>query len=577
MHNISIFFIITALFISVSVSSQSFNHKPSVHYSAPLDIPLLLSANYGEYRSGHFHGGIDFKTQQVEGKNVLAVDSGYLFRIVVLEGSYGNAVYLKHPSGNITVYGHLSRFEPGLAAYVKQLQYEKQSFTIDVLPEPDRFIFRKGALVGWSGNSGSSFGAHLHFEVRDSTGAIPLNPLNMGFDIKDNIAPKINWLKIYPMDTTSYVGGVAQPLLMPVLGKKNVFQVQPDTISVKGKIGLGIETYDFLNNALNECSPYTIHVLIDNHLTYFCRLDSIPFSEAGYINSFFDYEEMVLSGKKIQKLFVDPNNRLEIYKTAINRGLIAFEDDSVHSVRIIATDTYGNEAALSFYLKNSKEVSPYSYEQDTLAVAHFDYSKINVFENDRIRVVIPENALFTDLEFHYWESISEGAPYSMIHEIHNQYTPLLISYMLSIKPENLDSKLRHKALLARINTDGSLSAEGGEFRNGFVTGKVRSFGRFVVNIDTTPPVIKPVRFNPGAKFKNGNTISFQISDTLSGIRSYSGYIDSKWALFEYDAKNRMLSYTMDDKYLQSNKNHTFEILVTDQKGNISQYRNSFYF
>jgi murein DD-endopeptidase MepM/ murein hydrolase activator NlpD len=577
MYNISYLFIIIALFIPASVSSQSLTEKQSIHYNAPLDIPLLLSANYGEYRSGHFHGGLDFKTQQVEGKNVFAVDSGYVFRIAVLEGSYGNAVYLKHPSGNISVYGHLSRFEPSLASYVKEQQYKKKSYTIDILPEAGLFVFKKGELVGWSGNSGSSFGAHLHFEIRDSTGAVPLNALNMGFDIKDNISPKINWLMVYPMEQESYVNGFHQPLLLPVLGKSNVYSIKPDTILIHGKVGFGIETYDFLNNALNECSPYTMQVLIDNHLSYFCRIDSIPFSEAGYINSFFDYGEMLRSGKKIQKLFIDPNNRLKIYKTAINRGLISFEDDSVHAIRIIATDTYGNESAMRFYLKNSTEFSPFTALKDSLVAAHFTCTKINVFESDRVKVVIPENALFTDIDFQYLEKWNDGAPYSMVHEIHNRFTPLLYSYILSIKPENLPENLKSKALLARINPDGSLSAEGGEFRNGFVTAKTKSFGRFVVTIDTVPPVIKPVRFSPGAKLKKGQTIIFQISDSISGIQNYSGFIDSKWALFEYDAKNRTLSYTADEKYIQTEKNHVFELLITDQKGNVSEYQNTFYY
>jgi hypothetical protein len=580
MHNISYFLLIAGLFIFTNISSQTLPTKQSDHFAAPLDIPLLLSSNYGEYRSGHFHAGLDFKTQQVEGKNVLAVDSGYVYRVVVLEGSYGNAVYLKHPSGYITLYGHLSKFEPALAEYVKDYQYRKKSYTIDLMMPPHKLIYRKGEFIGLSGNSGSSFGAHLHFEIRDTTGAIPLNPLNYGFAVKDNISPRANWLMIYPMEQTSYIGGIHRQLLIQTAGRNNNYTIRPDTIQIAGKIGLGVEAYDFLDNALNECGTYTLQVLIDNTCTFFCRIDSIPFSDAAYINSYMDYGEMMRSGKKIQKLFIDKNNKLTIYKIALNKGVIGFEDASVHSVCIIITDTYGNESRVKFHLQPvspPQNLSMAGISSVNNGTTHFLCDTLNIFENQSIRVAIPKDALFTDIDFQYCQRASDSIPFSLIHEVHNPYTPLFNSCVISIKPRNLPESLHNKALIARRSPNGTISAEGGEFKNGFVSTRIRSFGQFVVVVDTAPPVIKTVQFKSGAQYKDKQVISFNIADSLSGIRKYAGFIDKKWALFEYDAKTGGFSYTLDNTRIDKGKMHQLEIFITDRKSNVARYKNTFYY
>jgi hypothetical protein len=580
MHYISYFLFLAGLFITTFVHSQ--NQPPgnriSSEFTAPIDIPMILSSNYGEYRSNHFHAGIDIKTEQVEGKKVLAAGSGYVYRIAVQSGGYGKVVYLKHTDGKITVYCHLKSFEPTLEKFVKEQQYKKKSFEVDVNPGSGIFTFNKGDFLGLSGNSGGSEGPHLHFEVRDQSGSIPVNPLNCGFAISDRTNPKIRWLMIYPLDPYSKVNGTNQKLLVQVNSKNGKHFITSDTISISGGIGIGIEAYDYLDNSLNECGLYTLSLILDNNQLFFCRIDSIPFSSTGFINSYIDYEEKIRSGKKIQKLFVDPNNRLKIYKVAINRGIIHLRDSAVHAIKIAVGDTYGNESVLKFNIRSaaiSDLLQP--RELDSRVVARFTYDSLNVYENHDIRIAVPRDALFDNIDFQYTQVDNDSISFSAIHQVHNEFTPLFKSYILSIRPRDLPLSLNGKALIASRAADGTWVSQGGEYRNGFITTRAKVFGRFIVTVDTVPPDISPVAFITGGRYAENQVISFNITDSLSGIRKYTGYIDKNWALFEYDAKNDLLTYTIDNSKLAKNKVHPVEIIITDNKDNITRYQSDFYY
>lgn len=578
MHSLSIFTILGGLFVTIfansSISSQSYSKKQ--YFASPLDIPLYLSSNYGEYRSGHFHAGVDFKTQQVENKNVYAVDSGYVYRIVVQAAGYGRAVYLKHPSGFVTLYGHLNQFTPEIEKYVRDYQYRKKTYPVDLYPERGRFVFKRGQFLGLSGNTGMSFGAHLHFEIRDRSGAIPLNPLVYGFDVKDRTRPEIHWLMIYPLDTGSFVNGMREKLPLKTIRTGRLNRVIPDTIHVWGNIGIGIETYDFLDSTPNQCGPASLELSVDGQKIFLCLVDSVSFNSGSYIYSYYDYDEMLRTGKKVQKLFIDPNNKLSVYKLALNRGILNLRDSKTHKIRISVKDTYGNESLLEFHLQSHETIAPPAIP-DSFVVSRFYYDSLNVFENQNIRVAVPEDALFDHIDFRYREESNDTFRYSLLHRVHSRYTPLLRPYILSIRSQNLNDRLREKALIASRAANGTWISHGGEYSNGYVTTNVKTFGDFTVIVDTLPPQIKPVNFTAKARYTAGQIIGFAITDTISGIRTYAGFIDKNWALFEYDMKSDMLSYKIDPERITSGKLHSLEIIVTDNKGNVGRFRSSFYY
>jgi len=578
MHIISNFLILLGIFITPWLYSQNSPEKkdnPS-GYTAPMDIPMFLSGNYGEIRSTHFHAGIDIKTEQVEGKNVLAANEGQVYRIAVQSGGYGKALYLKHPDGQVTVYGHMQQFAPKIEKFVREQQYLKKSFEVDLYPESDQFPFQRGEFLGFSGNTGNSDGPHLHFEIRDPS-SVPLNALEYGFDISDKTSPKINWLAVYPLDLHSMVNGLNEKLLVQVAGKNGNHYLTSDNIQITGNIGFGIETYDFLDNSDNACSPYTISLLLDEKQLFLCRIDSIPFSMTSYVNSYVDYEEEIISGRKIQKLFIDPNNRLKIYKVAVNRGVLQMTDTLMHTIRIVVKDTYANEAVLHFSIQNTAAVSQLKNKNDSTIVGRFRYNTLNVFENQDIRIVVPRDALFNNIDFHYAQIKNDSCLWSVIHLVHNEFTPLFKSYILSIRPSNLPLVLQDKALIASPGKNGEWISQGGEFKNGFVTTQVKSFGQFFIAVDTVSPVINPVAFKAGDRYTTNQVISFNITDSQSGIRKCNGYIDKKWALFEYDAKNDQLTYTIDDSRLEKDRSHVLDIIVTDNKDNVTNYKTEFFY
>jgi hypothetical protein len=210
-------------------------------------------------------------------------------------------------------------------------------------------------------------------------------------------------------------------------------------------------------------------------------------------------------------------------------------------------------------------------------VANFMYSnKQNTYENSEIRIALPGEALFDNIHFEYIEQENDSIPYSAIHHVHNAYTPLFKSYSISIKPRNIPTGMNKKMLIARRVSRGWV-AQGGEYKNGFVATRTRMFGDFIVTLDTTPPVITPESFIAGSNYSENQKITFIITDSFSGIRKYMGTIDKKWALFEYDAKNDRLSYTIDPERLTKNERHTLEMVVTDNKDNETTFKSYFYY
>jgi murein DD-endopeptidase MepM/ murein hydrolase activator NlpD len=580
MNFISHILILTGVFISPFLFCQTTQDKAArfSDFSAPLTIPLVLSGNYGEIRSAHFHAGIDIKTEQVEGKSVLAAAQGWVFRIAVQSGGYGKALYLKHSNGLVTVYCHLKQFNPALERYVKEQQYKKKSFEVNLFPEANQFAFRKGEIIGYSGNSGSSDAPHLHFEIRDPSASVPLNVSKYNLAISDHVRPRISWLAVYPMDKSSKVNDSNQKLLIKVTGKNGNYYPVANHIRVSGKIGFGIETHDFLDNSGNACSPYAISLFINDTLQYLCILDSIPFSKTAYVNSHVDYEEKIRSGRTIQKLYLDPNNKLDIYHTGSNKGIVQFTDTAVHSIKIQVDDAYENKSVLKFKVRSVADTLVIEQETSEAADAvTFYYDSLNVFENFDVRVAVPRNALFDNIDFQFRKIPADSNILSDVYEIHNEYTPLFKSYILSIKPTYLPTGLLNKLFLAKTGENGTYEAQGGSYKNGYVTAQVRSFGKFFVAVDTLCPEILPAGFTKNIQYAEGQALTFKIKDLQSGIRKYNGYIDAKWALFEYDAKNNLLTYVVDGSKLVKGKSHTIEIIVTDNKDNVARYNAGFFY
>lgn len=560
---------ICLLFASTFVQAQqiySTNKYPITDFRQPLDIsPPALAGSFGEIRGNHFHSGIDFRTNQREGYPVYAVADGYISRLRVQNSGFGQAMYINHPNGFTTVYGHLQRFAPKIATIVKNLEYEKKSFEIDEFPDATLIPVHKGEIIAWSGNRGSSGGPHLHFEIRDTKTEETINPQFFGIIIPDNIPPVIHGLYVYRLNGKTFNENTPKQAI-GISGANGSYKTTAP-ISLTGEVGFGIVVTDRHNGLSGTNGVYSIQLEVDGKKVYTSALERFAFEDSKAINSHIDYPTYLNTKRSIQKSFVEPGNPLKIYSGLINNGRINFNDGATHQLRYIITDSKGNSSVLPFTVNAGS--APIATPVIPPGII-YPYNKVNEFNTEDIKVVFPQGTLYSDLNFTYKKLPKPtGNAWSAVHQIHNRYTPLHIGFNISIKADNLPENLKNKALI--VNSNGS--SQGGFFENGYVKATPKNFGSFYIAIDTIAPRIIPVNISEGKNMAGLSKIFFKISDNLSGIKSFNGYIDGKWALMEFDTKTATLWHSFDER--TASGKHTLELVVVDMKENTRKYTVTF--
>ncbi|WP_457653923.1 M23 family metallopeptidase [Rhodocaloribacter sp.] len=557
---------------------------PKDVFRSPLDVPLTLAGNFAEMRSNHFHAGLDLKTGNRIGLPVHAAADGWVSRIKVSPTGYGLALYVDHPGGYTTVYGHLSRFADTLATYVKRLQYRERSFAVDTHPPKGRFPVKQGEVIAFTGNTGSSGGPHLHFEIRDAATEEPLNPLLFGLPVKDTLPPKIFRLKVYAAKDGSFArierrGGRPPLLVRPgapatlrvtrVNGTYRLRDVR--SIRAHGRIGFGIQTHDYHDGSNNRLGVFRIRLEADDETLFRSEIDRFSFAQTRYINAHVDYAEHERSRRWIQRSFLLPGNRLPFYRTE-NRGFLNVSEGERHRLTYTVEDAAGNRARLAFDVEGAA-ARPVKVDDASAYAAVIPRARAAVFEREGLRVSFPAYALYEDLELRYRVLPPEEGAYSNLHAVHDAFTPVHKSLTLDVRADALPKDLRHRALIARVDPDGDVSSVGGSYRNGFIEARVRSFGTFFVTVDTLAPEIRPLNIRAGKSMRGLPGIRLRIKDDLAGIASYVGYIDGEWALFAYDAKTGTLVHTFDGRVGAGP--HTLSMIVTDRVGNVARYEAAF--
>jgi hypothetical protein len=565
-----------ALFLGIWISVWAQNPETidKNYYAAPFKVPFSLAGNFAELRPNHFHAGIDIKTQGRTGLPVYAAADGYIARISVSPSGYGNVLYINHPNGTTTVYGHLESFAAQIEKYVRKIQYEKEVFAIDEEIPEGTFPIKKGEQIAKSGNSGSSGGPHLHFEIRRTKEQVVLNPLLFNMPVKDKIKPVVQALMIYPVSEDATVSGKQTPQRFETVLSGNAYQIKANpTIQVYGKIGFGIQSVDILDGSPNKCGIYSLKLSIDNELIYSFTMDDFPQNGSKYINSHMDYEQFIRTGKRLYRTWLQPGNKLEIYDAVEKRGIFKATDNEMHKVKYEIADAYGNETSLSFNIL-SKEIKVATPESKGEL---FEYNHNNRIRNDELEFNVPEGALYDDVDFLYKKKPALPRFFSPIYQLHNAYVPLHFACPLKIKADLLPANLQEKAMLAQIDpTSGKIYSATGKYNDGWVEGNIKVLGNYAIAVDTEAPKIASLTLGTKKPQKEINALKFKVSDNLSGIASYRGTIDGNWVLFEYDQKNNLLSYTFDKERFQFNKNHVLNLEVTDNKGNKNVYKANFH-
>jgi len=551
-------FILFFVFCSAFFAQAQQNY-PQDYFCSPVDFRILLSGTFGELRSDHFHTGIDIKTRGAIGAPVYASADGYVSRVKISAFGYGKTIYLTHPNGYVTVYGHLSKFEDSLAAYVKRQQYKRKSFEVDLYLEKDQFKYSKGDSIALSGNSGGSGGPHLHFEIREEKTQEPLNPLLFGIQVKDYIRPTIKSIRVYP------VGKKAFNLELGGWGE-NYRLKDGDTLGLPNDFYLGINTVDKQNDTQNKNGVYEVSLYVDSTQVYGNRQERLNFSTGRYINTFIDYTYYSEFRRRYQRAYVGEHNKLKLYTKVRNRGLIHLSDSAYHLIVYQVKDANGNVSKLKFYAFSDESSKFEAIPLDTLKNAVFYAGKENVFEVENLKLTLPSDALYDSLYFHF-DSLEKGEKaYTPTYHLHQKEVPLHTYVQLRIKTESVPEILKKKVLIARVEDDNFITSTT-KWEGSWANASIRSFGNYTLVADTVKPQIKRINSAKSTALKEGSKLSFKIKDELSGIKSYAGFINGEWVLFEYDAKNDLIFYKIEQKHLL--KENKILIEIEDRVGNVS--------
>lgn len=556
------FFTILLIPFIISIGfSQSLEQFPKDYFRPPLDIKLMLSGNFGELRNNHFHSGLDIKTQGVEGATVYAVADGFVSRIKIMPIGYGKIIFITHPNGYTSAYAHLQQFKGKIANYIKKYQYENETFEMDFYPPDTALMVKKGDVIALSGNSGSSGGPHLHFEIRETISEYAINPLLFSFDIKDDVKPVIKSITIFPLNDTSYVNNRNVTQEFSVTGVNGNYQLlTPTPINAYGQIGVGINTYDQQSGASNQNGVYSVMLFNNNELIYKSELSKFSFDHSRALNSMIDYDIYLCKKTRFQRSCIAPNNPLTIFKEQKNNGTITIANNETKSINYLVSDINKNSAMLSFNILGKKpeaiNIATIKAKVDTI----LRYSDDNILDKNNIVVSFPKGVLYSDLHLQYQEKPALKSSLTPVYQIHNDFTPIHNNIEVSIKVGRITEEQRKKAIIVNIDHNHSIASKGGEWRNNYIIAKSKLMGGFTVMLDTVAPKINPVNIFANKNMIGNSSIICTMSDNLSGIKTYRGEIDGKWILMDYDGKTAKLTHIFDNL---KTGNHTFKLEVTD--------------
>lgn len=563
-----IFFICCISYSQGDLSNLSYtipDDIPQDYFDVPLKIPVQLSGTFGELRSNHFHAGLDIRTQQREGIPIYAAADGFVNRIRVAHFGYGKALYIQHPNGYSTVYAHLQKYGGAIEEYVKKTQYEQESYEIQVYPKAEQLPVKKGDLIGYTGNSGSSGGPHLHFEIRDNSSR-PMNPKLFGIHVEDTRKPLINSVFVYPQGNDSHANQNQNPQQLRLIPQTDGNYIA-EKITAFGTLGFGISTVDQQNAANNRNGVFRIQTHHNGERSIDIVFDRISFDETRYINRYTDYGYFKQRKSRIQKLFIERNNPLSILKSSKSNGFISVPDSLSSSYTIFVSDFNGNNVRITIPIEGAK--LPIKTEKVAEEHNHFVVARQGAtIVEGKFSIYIPPNSLYEDA---FLQISSDGN----ILNFHQDNIPLHTNVTISVDVSNYEASDMDKVFIGKLNFRGEPYYSSTERSGNVLSTKVREFGTYGLGIDTIPPVISAANFSDKQWISNHQKLQIKIDDEQSGIKNYRATLNGKWILMEYEYKTKMLTYDFSD-HINSETENNLKLIVTDNVGNSSKFEATFH-
>ncbi len=554
--------IVLVLFLLSTTSSILFAQT----YRNPVTIPPALSGNFGELRNNHFHSGIDFKTQQVTNKPVVAIEDGYVSRIAVSPGGYGLAIYLDHPAtGHTSVYGHLNSFSDAIARYVVEKQYELERYQVNLHPEAWQLPVKRGEQIALSGNSGSSAGPHLHFEIRDLATQEPLDVLAYIDPVPDSQKPDLRGIALYPIAGHGIVNGSSNHLRITLKKDKAGNPLPPGiTLTAWGRIGVGLKAYDRMDGQSNTYGVKQIRLYLDEELIFTSTIRRFSFDDTRMLNTFIDFADWRERRSLYMKSFIEPGNKLPFYQSK-NRGYVVINEERTYRFRYELEDHYGNQLTYPFAVKGV----PARIPQPAPCGHYMSWQFDNSYLDPDLSLLIPTGNLYHDICFTH-KSTQSNSHYSDIHSVHEAPVPLHQQATLRIRLKGDTLLQKSNYGIVSLDKNGKESWLGGHYQEGGVVTTLRELGgRYAVSADGVAPVITPLQ---PENWKKQRTIRLRLTDNKSGIASFRGEINGRFVLFSHDSKSTLYSYRFDDARLPDTEVLELTFTATDGAGNKSEYK-----
>lgn len=551
------------LFLSTNINAQI-----ACNFRSPLNIPLTIAANFGELRPNHFHMGVDFKTNGVEGLSLYAIEDGFVSRVKISPFGYGKVVYIDHPNGITSVYAHCSVFKGKLDSIVKLAQEKEQNFEIEIFFTENDVSLKKGEIFALSGNTGSSTAPHLHFELRDTKTEDALNPLLYGFEIADHKAPIISGIKVYSLTNEGYQIPGKSKVFKVTKGQYgyyvggDILSIPADFCTALGGIGFAIEVVDNVDGSTNICGLYGSTLTLNKDSVFCQAINRVGFEESRYINSHKDYVEYTINKRKFHKSFKTSENPLEIYPCSINNGVIPVKPGDTLSLNYSAFDVKGNKSELKF-----KTIIQAGLSNETKNIfpswKYLFPDSSYQFQNEQVAFFVKQGT--------FYEPTQKNLSMKGVYSLGDPKTPIQQEFTVKLK---VNGKPNAKNYIAVTTSGGRVKPLSTSIEGDWLSAQSIYLGSFQVKTDSIPPSLSPLNFKSTDTLSSKTRLTWKVLESQTMLVDYDLFIDGKWVLLEYEEKGDYLFYDRPKSFIGK---HTLQLIVKDRCGNSRIWNNTIEF